>query len=886
VNIVRWVVAFGLSLAMTGRLHAAIDPASSEWLYQRAQDHLSGGQQLKAVDALHQLLVMDPDHSRAQEALLILEEQRQQRQRALAMEEAVLQAGGEAPPPEPSSSASAGEGGVPSEAASTRQGGLVRQLNTPLAPLVVSGEVRSTVGITRDDVNLQEANGDLSERNFRIFSGPFRYNTFDPRIFSRLRVNLDTPEEVPWQLHSNITVDPWSFVGKTDRITVVGNTPSDSVELELKWWSATNTAINETFLTLNDGTSLATPEIETNEGRTVPTNVKAIFGNVFQIPSMEIDYTFQPIRWLWTGYRNETVDFRVFPLGLEDQAITSDDPLQLSNHHIYWEPSRWLDEWRPGRFNVGATPDDFTRGEWSDDLAFFTRDSDLARLTALRGTSIRWQPAEATSVQAALASPKGLWQEYERFNSFVGMVRVKQGWVDDRFSLGGLYTTRWGYANRRKDATNRVYAVDAHLKPSEWLAWDGEGAVSKSIQDRSSDFESDSRGWAWHNAVTARWWDGRLLMSRLWFTHMDDGFDPGAANYRHTRKDQFWGRHLRLKRRLRLLDAVTPPSPFSPEELEAIRIGDGIDVGRDVLGWRTTGSWFDHRLEPLIDVRNVHRTNGKYLETVVRQENTVKLAEWLTTKTLFIYHDLPHTIGGVDPFKVNADTDRPFNNAAVSDDRDPSLTTYSLGAEFAPMEQVALWGIWERTNDTTVATDDFPRGLLNETSFATFTDGDQVIRFKDPFLYSQGFFPQPPYPFFDIVRAGAYYAPWERLELAVDWTRNEFEHAGQIDDNLNHVGFTTAWSPFKRLVVVGRYVMSWAIDITRENAGEGTEFAGHHSLYGRLTWKATDDAELHVEFGEAALGPVPAVFSVDPLGDFYPTLDTEHLVRIVYSAKF
>ncbi|MBI3319056.1 MAG: hypothetical protein HYZ89_00485, partial [Candidatus Omnitrophica bacterium] len=587
-------------------------------------------------------------------------------------------------------------GGQPQSSAHRK---LLEPVNQQIAPLSISGEVRTTAGIRRDDFVLDDANGDLNERNFRVFSGALRYNTFDPRIFSRLRLNVDTTSDTPWQVHSNMTVDPWSFVGKTNRVTVVGDTPSDSVEVELKWWAPTNTAINETFLTLKNGDSIATPEIEVAEGRTAATVVKSTFGNVFRIQSQEVDYTFQPIRWFWTGYKNDVVDFRLFPLALQDQALSSDDPLQLSNHHIYWEPSPWLDEWRRGNFNVGTTPKDFTRGEWSNALTFFTRDSELTRLTALRGTSLQWHQND-TSFQAALTSPKGLWQEYDRFNSFVGMSRLKQGFFDDRLSLGGLYTTRWGYNERHIDSTNNVYALDMTAAPWDWLKWDNEGAVSKSTQDRTSSFKSDSRGWAWQSALTTRWWQERRLMSRFSYTHMDQGFDPGLANYRHTRKDQFWGRHLALKRRLRLLEGINPPSPVSEDEIESVRIGNGVDIGRDVLGFRLSGSFLDNHLEPLLDLRNVHQTNGKYVETVVRNENTIRPVKWLTTKTLFIYHDLPPTVAGVDPFIVNVDNDRALRNAAIKNGRDPSLTTYSLGAEFAPIEEFALWAAWERTDDT------------------------------------------------------------------------------------------------------------------------------------------------------------------------------------------
>jgi hypothetical protein len=384
--------------------------------------------------------------------------------------------------------------------------------------------------------------------------------------------------------------------------------------------------------------------------------------------------------------------------------------------------------------------------------------------------------------------------------------------------------------------------------------------------------------------LSNEWWEQRLT-SRLFYTHMDSGFDPGLASYRFTRKDQFWGRHLRFKRKPALFTALTPASSLGWEDMDAVRLGDGVDIGRDVLGVRLSGSFWEKRFEPLIDLRNVHRTNGKYLETVVREENTIRPTTWLTAKTLFLYHDLPKTVAGIDPFLVNADDDRSVANATIVNGRDPSLWTYSLGAEIAPAPWYSVWGAWEHTNDSTIGTDNFPRGLLNSSSFTTVTEDGQVIRIPHTFLYSQGFFPQPPYPFFDIFRAGLYVEPHESLQLALDWTRNEFDHAGQIDDNLNHIGLLAAWSPVTRLIVAGRYVTSWAIDLADENSGTGKRFTRRHSLFGRIDWKATDQSHLYVEFGEAALGP-SILFTVDPLGDYYPTLDTEHLVRIVYSCTF
>lgn len=59
-----------------------------------------------------------------------------------------------------------------------------------------------------------------------------------------------------------------------------------------------------------------------------------------------------------------------------------------------------------------------------------------------------------------------------------------------------------------------------------------------------------------------------------------------------------------------------------------------------------------------------------------------------------------------------------------------------------------------------------------------------------------------------------------------------------------------------------------------------------HNFYAQLRWLLSDDASLSVEYGVAALGAPVVLFSTDPTGDFYPTLDTEHLIRVLYSNRF
>ncbi len=100
-------------------------------------------------------------------------------------------------------------------------------VNHKLVPdwLKISGEVQLGLGITSKDVIWKRSNADLNEENYRILSNTAfdrRSNSFDPNIFDKLSVNFDTPKEEGLSFHSNVSVDPWSFTGKTNKITLSG----------------------------------------------------------------------------------------------------------------------------------------------------------------------------------------------------------------------------------------------------------------------------------------------------------------------------------------------------------------------------------------------------------------------------------------------------------------------------------------------------------------------------------------------------------------------------------------------------------------------------------------------------------------------------------------
>ena len=89
----------------------------------------------------------------------------------------------------------------------------------------VTGEALLSFGVTPNDFIWKQANYDLNERNWRVLSDAAynnRFNTFDARVYDSLSVNLDTENASGFNLHTNVTVDPWSFTGKSSKFTVIG----------------------------------------------------------------------------------------------------------------------------------------------------------------------------------------------------------------------------------------------------------------------------------------------------------------------------------------------------------------------------------------------------------------------------------------------------------------------------------------------------------------------------------------------------------------------------------------------------------------------------------------------------------------------------------------
>jgi len=748
---------------------------------------------------------------------------------------------------------------------------------------IMSGEYKMSLGATSEDIIWKKANGDYNERNFRMINHNFQQtNTFDTRVYDRFKVVFDTNKEAEGlNFHSDITVDPWSFVGKTDKVTVYDTTAADKTEIELKYWSNTRSTLNERFATLIQGDAIAFPEVKVVDGKTVPTSVSDTFGQFYDIPELKVNETFQPIRELWFDYINGDSKLRVFPMGLEDQALSSDDPMGFSNHHIYWEQSPWLDEWAPGNVNTGAAPVSFTQGKWSDDLSFATRDSELRRLTALRGVSFQGDVTEGTNVSAAIAAPKNLWEEYDSVTTLPAAIRTKTQ-VNDQLMIGVIDAFRMGFNENSRDAYNNVIGLDMSydLDPSTNIA--AEVAASKSVYDSASSYETEKNGSSGHIALKK---ETGLGNARVAFTHMDEAFDASLANYKETRRDQSWGRHIQFKKPLE--SAAWGGSSLKYDDIDPFRIGDGIDAGRDVINFRLVKKGAaEDKMDNLIDYRYVRDANNKYVEGVFREENTFRFDPEWTSKVMFLYHDLPKTKGGIDPVIYDTDTGEYYLNSAIEDGKDPSLSTYSAGLEYSPEDWISVFGIYENTNDSLFATGNHPRGLLDGSSFLTSTINEKSYRYDLPFLYSQGYFDLPPYDRFNIYRAGVSLKPAPGLGVELDFTKNDFKFAQGIDDNLNHFGTTVKYDFTPKLTGFLKYTFSKAYNLYRLNTSGDLKYQDHHNVFMEFDYAVSEYGLFVIQFGEGSvLSPIWGA-TASPYGDFYPTLDTQHIVRVYYNGKF
>ena len=771
----------------------------------------------------------------------------------------------------------------------------------------INGDFQAAAGVRKpSDFIWKEANGDLNERNWRIVFGESEYNTYDPAVFDRLRVNVDANKELNDGLqnvsaHLNLTVDPWSFTGKSEKFTLAG-VGGDRADFELKYWANTGKTINEIVPTLTNGDAMALPEIKVINGMTTPTRVNTTFTNIFNIPAEKISTNFMPVRELWFDYKDDPYSVRFFPIAYQDQALTSDDPLMLSNRHTWWEESPWLSEWKPGNLNTGAHPNDFSKGIWDDSLAFFTRDSDGLRLTALRGLAFQYNGVDL-NLKSTIASPKDLWLDYGEFSTYASATRLKYDLLSN-LGVGLTNITHFGYTGGDLDGINYAFSADSKYEPILGTRVSAQIATSQATFDETvEDFTSKKSGNAYlvsmenrfpqediyeqdFNAIRKKDTETGFLKSRLRFVRMDTNFVSSLASFRQTRDDEFWSRHVSFRKHpLFLYTGLN--KPMSWEDIKPFAIGDGIDAGRDVIGWRLEGStkFFSRDFDGLFDVRNVNNQEGGFVENVARIEGTYEVTDKLTTKFLGLRQQMPDTVAGLDPFIFDPTTGKPLVNTAITGGQDPSLGTVSFGFNYDLTKEFSFNAVWEHTNDSTAATDNYPRGLFNSSSFTTSIENGKIYREPIPFLYSQTGFDLPPYSYFDIYKFGFSFAPFRQIEFYLDFAYNDNKKAGQIDDNMNHYGLEIAYTPTDKWSFLFKYAYSHWIDMLTLNATGAEVYHWHNNFFLESKYHLNQSSEFIFDYGVGGITPLGTSI-YDPFGGALAVLDTQQIFRLYYKKRF
>jgi len=869
--------------------------AESFGLYSKAVEYYRSGKLYEAKEILERAVRLDPRNDEAQGYLDLVNAEIKMRakgrlgyyQEPTSIEREIESSGiesdnpeyyAEIEPEESIESPSYRQG--PDEGFSeVKKGRYENRLNeVGTSPLKVTGDIRLAVGITSEDIIWKDANADNVgvpfEKNWRYMWGDDRYNTYDKKIYDRLRLNINTDNTTGLNAYLQIAIDPWTFVGKED-VHVTSTTGGDFADIELKYWSNTRRTINEIYRT-NKGNIINLKEIKIVDGKTTlitPTGIHDWHTDFNSIPSgIDIDWRYMPIRKLWVDYKNDDESFnsRLFLKADQSQALTSDDPLRLSNNHVYWEESPWLDEYEPSRLfyrDDGTVP--VKRGRWIRRLSFFTKDSDQERLTFLRGLSINGTLG-ISSYGITLATPMSLWDDYENCTSIPLAFRSKTEITPD-LTLGSIYTFKGGMNRGTLEAQNHVLGFDAGYNLiQDWQAF-GEIAGSKTDIDEANGMESSYDGFAY--AIGLK---NSSLKTKFFAAYMEQDFYPGLSNYRYTRRDQFYSKHINFSE--------------MPQEDKYIAIGDGIDRGRITLGVETIFP-IEGNLVTQINARNVHNDSGKYIESVVRTETTYKLYEHLTLKGLAMYQHLPKTKAGYDPLiyaktsyaftDYYSDTDIFLENSKVVDGKDPSIGSFGIGTRYEFDENLAWEGIYERTNDP----NDCPRGLLNDSYVTAETKDGMLLDKMVPFLYDQGFFDLPPYDYYDIYKTKLIYKPFSKLTGILSYTRNVNKHAIGLDDNVNHIGLELDYRHTEKLSFGFKYIYTKLIDVYRQNKGEGVYYDGHHNIFAQIDYNIDADQRFSILFGEfVAYAPIEDLYQ--PAKWSLSSLDTQHIVRMYYNRKF
>ncbi|MFH1061675.1 MAG: hypothetical protein V1747_02155 [Candidatus Omnitrophota bacterium] len=592
---------------------------------------------------------------------------------------------------------------------------------------VVKGSFRFNLGSDTSDLIWKDANYLQRERSWRWVYGENRYNTYDPSIYNQLQLSIDAPINDKLSLYTKISIDPWAFVGKSQKITL----PSwygavdgaDPVEFQLKYWSNTGNLYPQTVRSAA-GDTFNLPEAKVSNGFAPPTTVFGSYGSDthrIDIPELKVDMELKPIKALWFDYKEDEYRMILFLYAEENISMYSDDPLKLVNNHIFWQASPWLYKWIPGRL---YTAEGWTSGAWQADEVL--RDSAGNWLTLLRAFRFEGEIASIYT-DFMMAAPLDLWDDYTEVNNIPLAFRFKKEF-SDQFMLGSIYSSRVGFNNDSQDAFDQAMAIDSSYQINEYHAIKAEAAISKTEHNTNNEaYEVKSDDDAYTVALKSKIDPFEMpIDSSFSYSQMGREFEAPLAAYNYTKNDQQWGRHIAFFRR--------------GDDEENYRIGNSIDKDRKVSAADVHFGKFEGT-DVYLNFRNVsNATDDSFVENVLRGEVAYQASEQMLYKFLMLAHNRPDTAEG----------------------KSPDISTVSAGFKYDFNQWLSLEEILEKTNEYP----EFPDYLY------TWLDIN----------------PQAPYPYYYISKTRLVITPDKWTEIGLEYTYNEFNYAATLDDFMNYTG--------------------------------------------------------------------------------------------------
>jgi hypothetical protein len=651
---------------------------------------------------------------------------------------------------------------------------------------VVKGSFRLNFGATPSDFIWKDANYLERERSWRWIYGEKRYDTYDPSIYNQVQLSIDAPINEKLSMYTKISIDPWAFVGKSQKITLpswYGTVDGgDPVELQLKYWSNTARLYPQTVRS-DAGDTFYLPETKVVNGSAEPASIFGSYGSDthrLDIPGLKIDTEFKPIKALWFDYKEDEYRMILFLYAEENISMYSDDPLKLVNNHIFWQASPWLYKWVPGKLftvpSIGWLP-----GAWQADEVL--RDSAGKWLTLLRAFRFEGEIASIYT-DFMMAAPMDLWDEYGDVNNLPLAFRFKKEFTD-QFNIGAVYTARVGFNNDSQDAFDQAMSIDSSYKINEEHTITAETALSKTDQNiNNQTYEVKNDAEAYKLALKSKVNPFELpIDSSLSYTQMGRDFEPPLAVYNYTKSDQQWGRHIEFYRR--------------GTDEENSRIGDSIDKDRKVTAIDLHMGEFEGT-DFYLNFRHVNSaTDDAFVENVIRGEIAYQANDQLLYKLLMLTHNRPDTADGANP----------------------DINTLSLGFKYDFTSWLSLEEIVEHTNEYP----DFPNYLY-------------------PWLDIN---PLPPYPDYYITKTRLIITPDTQTEIGLEYTYNEFNYAATLDDLMNYAGADIRYWFDKKLSARLVYRYSRVADYNL-----GGEVMGHHNIYFEWIYQCDPDTRVSLQFSD------------------------------------